>query len=45
MSMTVTDALPLRSRPAWAALAAHHETIRGRTCASCSPQTRRAGSG
>ncbi len=29
MSMTVTDALPLRSRPAWSALAAHHETIKG----------------
>jgi glucose-6-phosphate isomerase len=29
MSTTVTDALPLRSRPAWAALATHQETIKG----------------
>ena len=30
---------PLRERPAWAALAAHHEQIAARTCASCSPPT------
>ncbi len=29
MSRTVTDTLPLRTYPAWSALAAHHEAIQG----------------